>query len=355
MGKWSLFFGTRISGGGVTVAGFLTTLRKMVEKFLLVETKDPLGQRTNSNVIFRATIDFNGLKYKILSDLERKPLSFGQFGTKRWRWINGELGLPRPLSQINAFFVFPILMSRSNINYGIASKLGGLGGGPPTLCMNFVGWDRATMIVSIGSKLSLGKCYSRNMALRSKFGTSLEASLFGSFGLNAITRFLTINNGMKHVSNTTFATSLSYMPRWRENVFSKTLKLVFSRLWIYSKASTTRGELRTCFLEGATSTLSVIGRNVIILGRWVVRFVKASWWAFGGLGVVLGGLFGGWLSRLWQCSCARGACPPPLSVGMGVFFLVLFILALAVGLLSPKKQKCGSNEWKCMWSWKCEH
>ena len=85
MRKWPLFLGTRIGGGGVTVAGFFTTLRKMVEKFLLVETKDPFGQHSNGKAIFRTTIDFNGLKYGISSDPERKLLSFGQFGTKRWR------------------------------------------------------------------------------------------------------------------------------------------------------------------------------------------------------------------------------------------------------------------------------
>ena len=133
------------------------------------------------------------------------------------------------------------------------------------------------MIVSIGSKLYLGKCYPRNMAPRSKFGTSLEALLFGGFRLNAMTRFFTMSNGMKCMSNTTFGTSSSYMPRWRGNVFSNTSRLVFSRLWVYSKALTTRGVRRTCFVEGTTSTLSGIGRNVITLGTWVVGFVKASW------------------------------------------------------------------------------
>ena len=53
--------------------------------------------------------------------------------------MNREFGLPRPLYQNNAFFVFPILVSRSSINFGIASKLEGRGGGSHTSCMNFVG------------------------------------------------------------------------------------------------------------------------------------------------------------------------------------------------------------------------
>ena len=52
--------------------------------------------------------------------------------------MNEELILPQPLSQNNAYFVFPILVSWSSINFGIASKIGRRGGGSPTLCMNFV-------------------------------------------------------------------------------------------------------------------------------------------------------------------------------------------------------------------------
>ena len=62
---------------------------------------------------------------------------------------------------------------------------------------------------------------------------------------------------------------------------------------------------------------------------------------------LVGSLAGGCLG-CGSVLAPEGPAPPPLSVGMGVFFLVFFILALAVGLLSPKKQKCGSNEWKCM-------
>ena len=46
----------------MTVAGFFTILRKMIEKSLLVEIKDPLERRINDKTIFRVTINFNGLK-----------------------------------------------------------------------------------------------------------------------------------------------------------------------------------------------------------------------------------------------------------------------------------------------------
>ena len=69
------------------------------------------------------------------------------------------------------------------------------------------------------------------MVIRSKFGTSLEASLFGPFGLNAMTRFLTMNNDMKRMSSTTFRTSSSYIPRWHGIVFSNTSEIsVFSTM-----------------------------------------------------------------------------------------------------------------------------
>ena len=133
------------------------------------------------------------------------------------------------------------------------------------------------MIVSIESKLFSEKGYPRSMALRSKFGTSLEASLFGPFGLKRMTRCSTTSNGMKRGSSITFGTRSFYMPRWLGNVCSKTLRLVLSRLWLYSKVSTTRGELGTCFVKGTTFTLSGIGRRVTFLDRLVVRVGRVLW------------------------------------------------------------------------------
>ena len=53
--------------------------------------------------------------------------------------------------------------------------------------------------------------------------------------------------------------------------------------------------------------LSLAGGVGVVLGMVV-------WW------VVLGGLWCGLSSRSWRCSHAQGA-PPPLSVGVGCFFL----------------------------------
>ena len=123
------------------------------------------------------------------------------------------------------------------------------------------------MIVSIENKLSLGKGFPRSMATRLKFGTFLEASFLGPSRLNAMTRFLIMNNDMKQVPNTTFGTSSSYMPRRCENVFSSTSRLAFSRRWVFSKASLIHVVRGTYFVENTTSTLSGIGRNIIILDR----------------------------------------------------------------------------------------
>ena len=123
----------------MTVVVSLTTLPRMEGKFLIVEIKVPLRRRKNGKDTSRATISSNGRKCGTPSDPERKPLSFGRFGIRRLRLTNGELGLPRHLSQSNASFVFLTLASRSNTNFGIVSKLGERGGGPLTLCMSFAG------------------------------------------------------------------------------------------------------------------------------------------------------------------------------------------------------------------------
>lgn len=46
------------------------------------------------------------------------------------------------------------------------------------------------MILSLGNKRYLGSGSRRSLTRRSKFGIYLEASLFGSYGLRGMTRFL---------------------------------------------------------------------------------------------------------------------------------------------------------------------
>ena len=137
--KLPLSRGTQIGGGGVMAAGFLITPLKVEGRFLQVETKAPHGRRTNDKVIPQVTIGFIGLKCGTPFDPGKKPPSFGLFGTRRSRLMNGEPGSPRPPSRNNAFFASPIQANRSSTNFGIVSKLGGRGGGPPTSCMSFVG------------------------------------------------------------------------------------------------------------------------------------------------------------------------------------------------------------------------
>ena len=77
-----------------------------------------------------------------------------------------------------------------------------------------------------------------------------------------------------------------------------------------------------------------------------------SFWAWGGMGVVLG-LVVQWVVRggfACRCRLGRGSvlvpeAPPPSVWAWGSFFLLLFILVLAIGLLSQKKRLdlCAQN------------
>jgi hypothetical protein len=93
-------------------------------------------------------------------------------------------------------------MIQCRINPGTAFKLGGLGDGPRLSCMNLVWLELAIMIVFTENNLSLGNGFLRSMVKRSKFGTSLGASCFGPFGVNATTTCSTTNDGMSLRSST---------------------------------------------------------------------------------------------------------------------------------------------------------
>ena len=121
----------------------------------------------------------------------------GPFSTKRWSSTNGERRLHRHLFLNNAFLVYLILVSRSSTSFGIVSKLGGFGVGPPTSCMNFVGSGLAITTPSVGLKLYSEKEFLSGMGRWSKFGTSWEVLPFALLGLNVTTKFSTTNNGMK--------------------------------------------------------------------------------------------------------------------------------------------------------------
>ena len=64
-------------------------------------------------------------------------------------------------------------------------------------CMNYVGLELVMTIVSIGSKSCLGKGFLRIMVKISNFGTSSWELRFGPFGLSAIPKCSTMNNGMR--------------------------------------------------------------------------------------------------------------------------------------------------------------
>lgn len=131
----------------------------------------------------------------------------------QWRLMSGEFSLPWHPSPSNVYFASLTQDSWSNISFGTAFKLEGLGSGHLTSCMNFVGRNPTTIIVSTGSNPCSGKESRVNMDQKLKFGTYLEASHFGPFGLNGMTSCLTKLSGTCRKSSIKFGTNLSCMPR----------------------------------------------------------------------------------------------------------------------------------------------
>ena len=100
-------------------------------------------------------VDPCGNKFGIMSSPVRKQLSFGPFGTRQSRSMNGGHILLQHPSPSNVCFAFLIQANQLSINHWIVSKLCELGDGLPSSCMNFVGLGPTFMIVFIGNKVSL--------------------------------------------------------------------------------------------------------------------------------------------------------------------------------------------------------
>jgi hypothetical protein len=83
---------------------------------------------------------------------------------------------------------FLIRVNRSNINFGIVSKLEELGDGLHVSCRVSAGFDLATTIVLIGNKLFLKKGFPKSMVRRYKYGISFGGLPFGPSGSNIMTR-----------------------------------------------------------------------------------------------------------------------------------------------------------------------
>ena len=175
--------------------------------------------------------------------------------------MNGELLLHRHQSPSNVCFVFLILVSRSNANFGIAFKPGEHGDGPRSSCTNFVGFAHAIMLASIGSKFCLGKEFPKSMAKWSKFGTSLGAPRFGPFGLNVMIKCSIMSNGTSLRSSSGSWMSLSSTPKRRGNECLNKSRITVSRRLPCFKASTKLGELETLFVGGTICILSGIGND----------------------------------------------------------------------------------------------
>lgn len=157
----------------MTEVVFFITLLRMAKTLLSIGTRVPHARQTNGRATSRVTIDSIGHKYRTRSGPEKKPRSFGQFGTKRLLLMSGGLALHRPasISKQCVFFASLTLANRSNTDFGIALKPEGHGNGPHVLCMNCVGLELVTMTILIGSNFCLEKEFLRNTVKWSKFGT----------------------------------------------------------------------------------------------------------------------------------------------------------------------------------------
>jgi hypothetical protein len=162
IGKWPPLGGIQTDGVGLMVAGSLITLRKTIETLSSIRTREPPARGTNGKATFRATIGSFGLKCGTLFGSGKRSPSFGLFSIKQLQSTNGGPALPQPPFQSNVSSASQILANRSNINYVTAIKLGELGDGLPSSCMNFVGFAWATTIASTGNKLYLGKGFPKN-------------------------------------------------------------------------------------------------------------------------------------------------------------------------------------------------
>ena len=206
--------GTRTSGDGAMEVNFLITPPRMGGKQLAKEIRTPPVRPINGKATYRATINFIGRKCGIRSELVKRPLSFGLFGTKRLQSMSGGLASPRCQFPNNVRFVSLTRANRLNTNFGIVSKPGGCGDGPHSLCMNFVGLGPGTTTASTGNNRSLEKGSRVDMGRKAKFGISLGALPFGPFGLNVMTRSSTMSNGTIPRSITAFGMTLLSMPKW---------------------------------------------------------------------------------------------------------------------------------------------
>ena len=277
-----------------------------------------------------------GLKFGTHFGLAKKPLSFGLSGTKQAQLMNrGPILLP-PQFLSKAFSASWTLVNRSNINYGIAFKLEELGDGLHSSCTSFVGSKVPTMIVSVGSKLSLEKWFPRNMAKRLRFGISLGALLFGPFGLNVMIGSLTKNNGTCQRSSTVFGMNSSSTPKQHGIGCKNKLKLAIFWRRPCSKASTKLGALGMSFVGVTICKLSGIG--VDNLGRLVfalvLRFMSGvALGRWGGGDPWFGGSGGcpwwvsGLVSFMWWCFVPEGSRLPSIRVRFLLLGLIHFGVA----------------------------
>ena len=207
-----------------------------------------------------ATIMSTGLRCATLLALARKPHSCGSFGTRWLPSMSGGHVLPwcsSPNFFFGFFFGLPNTTGSIKISFGIAFKLGELGGGLHSLCTNYVGWELATTTTLTRKKPSLGKGFLRSLSRKLRSGTFFMASPFGQFGLSAMIECSIMNKWHK-------STIKHFI--WEKAAWARVIKfdkINATRPNPSSKVSTNCGGLRTCFVGGTIYTLLGVGKNGI--------------------------------------------------------------------------------------------
>ena len=126
----------------------------------LIEIPALLERRKNGKVTSRVITSYIGRKFGIRFVMGKKSCSFWLIWHKTVA-VNEWRAQVVPVSISKQCECLPVsasltLASQSNTKFGTASKLGGHGDGLPSLCMNFVELELATMIASIGNNRCLG-------------------------------------------------------------------------------------------------------------------------------------------------------------------------------------------------------
>lgn len=205
MVNWSFLVGIQIGKGRLMGAIFLTTPLRMAVTLPLIWAWRPPVRLIIGNVTFYVTIGSTG-RAQVWDPLRSgKEVAFvwsiwhKAVDVNEWRARIA----PASISK-QCVFAFLIPVSQSSTNFGIVFKQEEGKDGPRVLCINFVGLDLVTMIVSIGNKFCSRKWSPRNMVKWLNFGNFLRALHFEPSRLHKVTKCSIKHNGTNLRSSTTF-------------------------------------------------------------------------------------------------------------------------------------------------------